>query len=118
MWNIKEEDLDKFRMTCQGRLSPEGAAGFMLGTIFYTSLFMVIIFVGGMDYYTTLFDKVIVRIELVLYGLQVMFLILYLFLKLVINFKITNARDIIICISTWNYRMHVICSFWDDRAFN
>ena len=43
MWNIKEEDLDKFRMTCQGRLSPEGAAGFMLGTIFYTSLFMVII---------------------------------------------------------------------------
>ena len=40
----------------------------MLGTIFYTSLFIVIIFVGGMDYYTTLFDKVIVRIELVLYG--------------------------------------------------
>ncbi|MGX1457575.1 hypothetical protein ACUXG3_001897 [Bacillus thuringiensis] len=81
MWDIKEEDLDKFRMTCQGRLSPVGATGFMLGTIFYTSLFMVIIFVGGMDYYTTLFDKVIVRIELVLYGLQVMFLILYLFPK-------------------------------------
>ena len=44
MWDIKEEDLDKFRMTCQGRLSPVGATGFMLGTIFYTSLFMVIIF--------------------------------------------------------------------------
>ncbi|MFY4672437.1 hypothetical protein [Bacillus anthracis] len=87
MWKIKEEDLDKFRMTSQGRLSPEGAAGFMLGTIFYTSLFMVIIFVGGMDYYTTLFDKVIVRIELVLYGLQVMFLILYLFPKVCYKFQ-------------------------------
>ena len=81
-------------MTCQGRLSPVGATGFMLGTIFYTSLFMVIIFVGGMDYYTTLFDKVIVRIELVLYGFASNVLILYLFLK------------------------HVICTFWDDRAFN
>ena len=73
MWNIKEEDLEAFRMTCRRRLSLEGATGFMLGTIFYTSLFMVIIFIGGIDYYTTLFDKVIVRIELVLYGLQVMF---------------------------------------------
>ena len=87
MWNIKEEDLDQFRITCRNRLSPEGATRFMLGTIFYTSLFMVIIFVGGMDYYTTLFDKVIVRIELVLYGLQVMFLILYLFPKARYKFR-------------------------------
>ncbi len=94
MWNIKEEDLDKFRMTCQGRLSPEGAAGFMLGTIFYTSLFMVIIFVGGMDYYTTLFDKVIVGIELVLYGLQVMFLILYLFPKA--RYKFQKLQTLVI----------------------
>ena len=27
MWNIKEEDLEKFRMTCKDRLSPEGATG-------------------------------------------------------------------------------------------
>ncbi|UOB66515.1 hypothetical protein [Bacillus thuringiensis] len=94
MWNIKEEDLDKFRMTCQGRLSPEGAAGFMLGTIFYTSLFMVIIFVGGIDYYTTLFDKVIVRVELVLYGLQVMFLILYLFPK--VRYKFQKLQTLVI----------------------
>ncbi|PFQ74044.1 hypothetical protein COK26_22670, partial [Bacillus thuringiensis] len=33
MWNIKEEDLDKFRMTCEYRLSPEGATGFMFGGI-------------------------------------------------------------------------------------
>ncbi|MDA2382763.1 hypothetical protein PDN41_13340 [Bacillus cereus] len=94
MWNIKEEDLDKFRMTCQGRLSPEGATGFMLGTIFYTSLFMIIIFVGGMDYYTSLFDKVIVRIELVLYGLQVMFLLLYLFPKA--RYKFQKLQTLVI----------------------
>ncbi|MES9699875.1 hypothetical protein ABWK42_22035 [Bacillus sp. JJ927] len=94
MLKIKEEDLDKFRMTCRSRLSPEGATGFMLGTIFYTSLFMVIIFVGGMDYYTSLFDKVIVSIELVLYGLQVMFLILYLFPKA--RFKFQKLQTLVI----------------------
>ncbi len=94
MWNIKEEDLDKFRMACQGRLSPESAAGFMLGTIFYTSLFMIIIFFGGIDYYTSLFDKVIVSIELVLYGLQVMFLLLYLFPKA--RYKFQKLQTLVI----------------------
>ncbi|MDA2641539.1 hypothetical protein PDR91_10545 [Bacillus cereus] len=94
MWNIKEEDLEAFRMTCRRRLSLEGATGFMLGTIFYTSLFIVIIFIGGIDYYTTLFDKVIVRIELVLYGLQVMFLILYLFPKA--RYKFQKLQTLVI----------------------
>ncbi|PER29435.1 hypothetical protein [Bacillus cereus] len=94
MWNIKEEDLEKFRMTCRSRLNPEGVTGFMLGTIFYTSLFMIIIFLGGIDYYTTVFDKVIVRVELVLYGLQVMFLILYLFPKA--RFKFQKLQTLVI----------------------
>lgn len=38
MWNIKEEDLDEFRMTCKDRLSPEGATGFMFGGILYSSI--------------------------------------------------------------------------------
>jgi hypothetical protein len=94
VWNIKEEDLDKFRMTCRSRLNPEGVTGFMLGTIFYTSLFMIIIFWGGIDYYTAVFDKVIVRVELVLYGLQVMFLILYLFPKA--RFKFQKLQTLVI----------------------
>ncbi|EKS8377820.1 hypothetical protein ABE55_21965 [Bacillus thuringiensis] len=94
MWNIKEEGLEKFRMTCRSRLNPEGVTGFMLGTIFYTSLFMIIIFLGGIDYYTTVFDKVIVRVELVLYGLQVMFLILYLFPKA--RFKFQKLQTLVI----------------------
>ncbi|MED2440304.1 hypothetical protein P4W20_25905, partial [Bacillus thuringiensis] len=81
MWNIKEEDLDKFRMTCEYRLSPEGATGFMFGGIVYSSVFMFFIFVGGLDYYHTFFDKTIVKTEIVLYSLQFIFLILYSFPK-------------------------------------
>ncbi|HDR7151383.1 TPA: hypothetical protein QCW58_005376, partial [Bacillus thuringiensis] len=75
MWNIKEEDLDKFRMTCQGRLSSEGAAGFMFGTIFYISIFMFIIFVGDLNYYNIFFDRTIVKTEIVLFSIQIIFLI-------------------------------------------
>ncbi|MGG0723743.1 hypothetical protein [Bacillus mycoides] len=81
MWNIKEEDLDVFRMTCEYRLSPEGATGFMFGGIVYSSVFMFFIFVGGLDYYHTYFDKTIVKTEIVLYSLQFIFLILYSFPK-------------------------------------
>jgi len=81
MWNIKEEDLDKFRMTCNDRLSPEGAMVFFIGGIVYTSVFMFFIFMGGLEYYNTFFDKTIVKIEIVLYSLQFIFLILYSFPK-------------------------------------
>ncbi|MEC2530206.1 hypothetical protein P9W97_22980 [Bacillus cereus] len=85
MWNIKEEDLDGFRVTCSSRLSPEGALGFMIGTIVYVSVMMFFL-IGtlvtfGWDYYTSLFDKTIVKTEIVLYSLQFIFLILYSFPK-------------------------------------
>lgn len=91
MWNIKEEDLDGFRVTCSSRLSPEGTLGFMIGTIVYVSVMMFFL-IGtlvtfGWDYYTTLFEKTIFKIELVLYSLQIIFLILYSFQKLDLNFK-------------------------------
>ncbi|PGA05767.1 hypothetical protein [Bacillus toyonensis] len=87
MWNIKEEDLDKFRMTCQGRLSSEGATGFMLGTIFYISIFMFIIFVGNLSYYNNFFDRTIVKTEIVLFSIQIIFLIIYLFPKACFKFQ-------------------------------
>ncbi|MRB35797.1 hypothetical protein GH861_21850 [Bacillus thuringiensis] len=91
MWNIKEEDLDKFRMTCKRRLSPEGAFGFMIGTIVFVSVMMFFL-IGtlvtfGWDYYTTFFEKTIVRMELVLYSLQIIFLILYSFPKTRFKFQ-------------------------------
>ncbi|PEL15387.1 hypothetical protein [Bacillus wiedmannii] len=85
MWNIKEKDLDEFKITCRNRLSPEYSMGFMFGGIVYSSLFMLFIlgalFKFGWGYYPNLFDKIIVSIELVLYGLQVIFFILYLIPK-------------------------------------
>ena len=98
MWNIKEEELDEFRMTCRRRLSPEGATGFMMGTIIFVSLLMFFIFVAlvtdGWDYYSTLFDKIIVGIELVLYSLQIIFLILFLFPKA--RFKFQKLQTLVV----------------------
>ena len=87
MWNIKEEDLEAFRMTCRSRLSPEGATGFMLGTIFYISIFMFIIFVGDLNYCNNLFDRTIVKTEIVLFSIQIIFLIIYLFPKACFTFQ-------------------------------
>lgn len=85
MWNIKGEELDEFRMTCRRRLSPEGATGFMMGTIIIDSLMMLFIIGAlvkfGWGFYTTMFEKTLVSIELVFYGLQIIFLILYSFPK-------------------------------------
>ncbi|EOP26437.1 MULTISPECIES: hypothetical protein [Bacillus] len=94
MWNIKEEDLDEFRMTCKDRLSPEGAMVFFIGGIVYTSVFMFFIFIGGLEYYNTFFDKTIVKIKIVLYSLQIMFLILYSFPKMC--FKLQKLQTFVI----------------------
>ncbi|AAP09057.1 MULTISPECIES: hypothetical protein [Bacillus] len=98
MWNIKEEDLDGFRVTCSSRLSPEGTLGFMIGTIVYVSVMMFFL-IGtlvtfGWDYYTTLFEKTIFKIELVLYSLQIIFLILYSFPKA--RFKFQKLQTIVV----------------------
>lgn len=94
MWDIKEEDLDGFRATCSSRLSPEGAMVFFIGGIVYTSVFMFFIFMGGLEYYNTFFDKTIVKIEIVLYSLQIMFLILYSFPK--VCFKLQKLQTFVI----------------------
>ena len=88
MWKIKEEDLDEFRMTCRVRLSPEGATGFMMGGILFSSIIIFsIVLSGGWEYCKVLFGMGIVKFELFLYSVQFIFLILYSFPKLVINFK-------------------------------
>ena len=76
MWNVKEENLEKFRMICRRRLSPEGALGFMIGTIVYVSVMMFSywyfsnLWLGLLYYFIR---KTIVKIELVLYSLQIIF---------------------------------------------
>lgn len=74
MWNIKEEDLYEFRMTCKNRLSPEGATGFMMGGILFSSIAIFsIVLGGGLDYSALLFDMAIVKLQVFLYCLQVIF---------------------------------------------
>lgn len=73
MWNIKEEDLDGFWVICSSCLSFEGILGFMIGIIVYV-LVMMFFFIGilvifGWDYYIILFEKIIFKIEFVLYSL-------------------------------------------------
>ncbi|MDM5188351.1 hypothetical protein QUF99_13785 [Bacillus sp. DX4.1] len=98
MWKIQEEDLDEFKMTCRWRLSPEGATGFMIGTIIFVSLIMFFL-IGtlvtfGWNYYTTFFEKIIVKTELVLYGLQIIFLIPYSFPKA--RFKFQRLQTLVV----------------------
>ncbi|HFK1763447.1 hypothetical protein [Bacillus mobilis] len=98
MWNIKEEGLNEFKSTCKNRLSPDWATGFMFGTMFFISLIMFFLIVGlirfGWSYYPTLFDKIIVSLELVLYSLQVIFLIIYLFPKM--PFKLQKLQTLVV----------------------
>ncbi|MGU3369308.1 hypothetical protein [Bacillus mycoides] len=78
MWNIKEEDLDKFRMTCQGRLSPEGATGFMFGGILFSSITIFsIVLSAGWDYCMLLFNIGIVKLEVFLYIIQIILFVIY-----------------------------------------
>ncbi|MFF2880785.1 hypothetical protein [Bacillus toyonensis] len=100
MWKIKEEDLEQFRITCKRRLSPEGATGFMLGTIIFDSLVMFFIILAltktGWAFYSKPFEKVIVSMELVLYSLQLIFLILYLFPKARFKFQKLQALVVLL----------------------
>ncbi|EJR80006.1 hypothetical protein IK7_03565 [Bacillus cereus VD156] len=95
MWNIKEEDLDKFRMTCNDRLSPEGATGFMFGGILYSSIAVFSIIVsGGWEYCMVLLNIGVVKLEVLAYALQVIFFILYLFPKA--QFKFQKLQTLVV----------------------
>ena len=73
VWNIKEEDLYKFRMTCKDRLSPEGAMVFFIGGIVYTSVFMFFIFMGAWSIIILSLTKQLLKLKLFLYSLQFIF---------------------------------------------
>ncbi|WP_369899939.1 hypothetical protein [Bacillus manliponensis] len=98
MWHIKEEDLAEFKITSRNRLHPENVIVFMIGTITYSSLMMFFIIGGlmkfGWDFYENLFGKTIVIIELILYSLQLFFLMIYLFPKM--PFKLQRIQTLVI----------------------
>ncbi|PFX64050.1 hypothetical protein COL37_32040, partial [Bacillus toyonensis] len=75
--------------TCKDRLSPEGATVFMFGGILYSSIAIFsIVLSAGWDYCIALFNDIeIVKLEVLLYALQIIFFILYLFPKAQFKFQ-------------------------------
>ncbi|MDM5337452.1 hypothetical protein QUF84_09515 [Fictibacillus enclensis] len=83
--NIREEKLSEFKHISQHRLDPEGILVFFFGSIFLCSIFMLPIVAGlirfGWDYYEEPFERIVVVMELILYVIQLVFLLFYLFTK-------------------------------------
>lgn len=91
MRGIKEEDLDLLKLENLNRLSPARARGFLIGAFIYTSIFMGIVFYtfsleGSYIFYTS-FQEAFARIEMVLYILQCILLLPFLFLKGAFKFQ-------------------------------
>lgn len=97
MESIKEENIAKFKEECQYRFSPNRITGFMIGIMIYVSIIMFFslgTFVRfGWDYYTTPLEKIIVGTEFVLYGLQVLFLVIYSIPR--VAFKLQKLQPIV-----------------------
>lgn len=98
MEKIKEEELEKFRFSCQLRFHPEHMTFLMVGIIIYTSIVMFVFFDNfsayGFDYYTTTFEKIIIGIEMILYGLQVVTFIMYFIPKL--SYKLQKFQGLLL----------------------
>lgn len=77
MLKIKEEDLGFFQITNKNRLSPDYIRIFYGGVFAYTSIPMLIMFLGvllnGDKISLTPFEKIVVQTEVKLYVLEFVF---------------------------------------------
>ncbi|ENQ3107188.1 hypothetical protein ACEOWJ_003241 [Bacillus cereus] len=98
MRNIKEEDLDFLKDINGKRLRPDKIRFFFGGVFAYTSIPMLIMFLGvllnGDKISLSLFEKIVVRTEAKLYILEFIFLIIYMFPK--VAFKLQKFQTIVI----------------------
>ncbi|QWG27921.1 hypothetical protein EXW58_10075 [Bacillus mycoides] len=97
MWNIREEDMGLFEIENRNRLSPDYIRIFYGGVFAYTSIPMLIMFLGvllnGDKISLTPFEKIVVQTEVKLYVLQFIFLILFMSKK--IAFKLQKLQTIV-----------------------
>ncbi|MDC2865199.1 hypothetical protein [Bacillus sp. BP-3] len=97
MGNIKEEDLDAFKITCKDRFSPDVIKIFFWGVFIYTSIPMGIMFVGALLNGDKIslgpFEKIVVQAEIKLYILEFIFLMLFTSSK--IAFKLQKIQSIV-----------------------
>ena len=77
MWNIREEDMGLFEIENRNRLSPDYIRIFYVGVFAYTSIPMLIMFLGvllnGDKISLTPFEIFLVRSEVKLYILELIF---------------------------------------------
>lgn len=98
MWNIKEEDLEAFRMTCRNRLDPQGATGFMFGGILFSSITIFsIVLSAGWDYCLLLFNIGIVKLEVFLYIIQIILFVIYSFPIAQFKFQKLQTLVVLLC---------------------
>ena len=97
MLKIKEEDLGFFQITNKNQLSPDYIRIFYGGVFAYTSIPMLIMFLGvllnGDKISLTPFEKIVVQTEVKLYVLEFVFLILFMSKK--IAFKLQKLQTIV-----------------------
>ncbi|PFO88825.1 hypothetical protein [Bacillus cereus] len=97
MLKIKKEDLGFFQITNKNRLSPDYIRIFYGGVFAYTSIPMLIMFLGvllnGDKISLTPFEKIVVQTEVKLYVLEFVFLILFMSKK--IAFKLQKLQTIV-----------------------
>ncbi|MEB9727210.1 hypothetical protein P4J62_23295, partial [Bacillus cereus] len=82
MWNIREGDMGLFEIENRNRLSPDYIRIFYGGVFVYTSIPMLIMFLGvllnGDKISLTPFETFLVRSEVKLYILELIFLIIFM----------------------------------------
>ena len=77
------------------------------------------LFYGGLEYYNTFFDKTIVKIEIVLYSLQFIFLILYSFPKARYKFQKLQTLVVLLYAFQLGYNnIYSVSSSWNFGGFN
>ncbi|ARV92265.1 TPA: hypothetical protein QC128_004293 [Bacillus cereus] len=97
MWNIREEDMGLFKIENRNRLSPDYIRIFYGGVFAYTSIPMLIMFLGvllnGDKISLTPLETFLVRSEVKLYILELIFLIIFMSSK--VAFKLQKLQAIV-----------------------
>ncbi len=97
MWNIREEDMGLFEIENRNRLSPDYIRIFLWGVFAYTSIPMLIMFLGvllnGDKISLTPFETFLVRSEVKVIHFGVNFLIIFMSSK--VAFKLQKLQAIV-----------------------
>ena len=117
MWNIREEDMGLFEIENRNRLSPSYLRIFYGGVFAYTSIPMLIMFLGillnGDKISLTPFETFLVRSEVKLYILELIFLIIYMSSKVAFKLQETPSHRDFILLATLPFIVMMVEGMFD-----